>query len=488
MLFSVMILWPQRGTAIDESTETRRARICRRACHGDRWLCPGLYDHRQHRCSRCRLGLAGPAALWVAFIPMIGITLAFFYLNQWRSDAGAAYAWIGRAVNPALGFLAGWALLSHSTIFMVAAALPAALATLDLFAPGEIHNVAGATAIGTLWFLGVLTLVTCGITKAAKVQTFMTFLELGALILIGGLVIWHAHNAPAAAFSWNWFLPSGFGSAQAFSAGMLVALFYYLGWDVSANLAEETRNARVVAGIGGLFGVIVIFLLFLLLTIAAQMSLTPDEIEANSANLLPTLCRIALPGYWSAIAVLAVLVSSVGTLETQLLQCTRLLYSMARDGVIGEPMGRLHSHFQTPWLAGLAIAGVSLLLFAASATVPTLNQLMSELIAAIGVQVSFYYATAAFACAWYYRKAMPRNWGLLVFAGIVPLVSSLFVAAVGLSQLLQLGWRVSVISIGTILIGLAPLWYYRRHYRSRFYTDPPEHAPAKLGIKPSLAR
>ena len=38
-------------------------------------------------------------------------------------------------------FIAGWALLSLSTIFMVAAALPAGEATLDLVAPGQLHNV-----------------------------------------------------------------------------------------------------------------------------------------------------------------------------------------------------------------------------------------------------------------------------------------------------------------------------------------------------------
>jgi amino acid transporter len=78
------------------------------------------------------VGIAGPAALLIAFLPMIGITIAFSYLNLWRSDAGAAYAWVGRTIHPALGFIAGWALLSLSTIFMVAAALPAGEATLDL--------------------------------------------------------------------------------------------------------------------------------------------------------------------------------------------------------------------------------------------------------------------------------------------------------------------------------------------------------------------
>jgi amino acid transporter len=415
-------------------------------------------------------GVAGPAALWIAALPMIGVTIAFAYLNRWRPDAGAAYAWVGRAMHPALGFLAGWALLSLSTIFNVAAALPAGQATLDLLAPGRSHDVLWATSAGAVWFLGVLALVTFGITASAKAQVVLTLLEVFAVILVCGLAIWNARAVPGAAFSWDWFFPSAFGSLQSFSAGMLVALFYYFGWDVSANLAEETAGADT-AGIACILGVLVTVALFLLAQAAVQMALTPSEIEANGGNLLPALGAAALPAPWSTIAVLAVLVSAVATIETQLLQCTRLLFSMARDRVIGETMGKLHPRFQTPWLAGFAVAGVSLLLFAGSATVPSINALMSDLINAIGVQVAFYYALAGIACAWHYRKSMRTGWRTLAFAVIVPLTSALFVACVGIYQLPHLGWRVSFLSIGSIAIGVAPLVYYRRRCGGRFCRD-----------------
>jgi amino acid transporter len=252
---------------------------------------------------------------------------------------------------------------------------------------------------------------------------------------------------------------------------MLVALFYYFGWDVSANLAEETAGANTVSGIACILGMLVTVGLFVLAQVAVQMALTPSEIQANGGNLLPALGAAALPGPWSAIAVLAVLVSAVATIETQLLQCTRLLFSMARDRVIGEAMGKLHPRFQTPWLAGFAVAGVTLFLFAGSAAVPSINALMSDLINAIGVQVAFYYALAGVACAWHYRKSIRTGWRTLAFAAIVPFTSALFVACVGIYQLPHLGWGVSFLSIGSIAIGVAPLVYYRRRYRGRFSHD-----------------
>ncbi|MGH6821480.1 MAG: hypothetical protein ACREDU_11555, partial [Methylocella sp.] len=70
-----------------------------------------------------------------------------------------------------------------------------------------------------------------------------------------------------------------------------------------------------------------------------------------------------------------------------------------------------------------------------------------------------------------YRTAMSTGWRTIAFAVIVPLTSALFVACVGIYQLPHLGWRVSFLSIGSIVIGVVPLVYYRRRYRCRFYHD-----------------
>ncbi|MBO0734912.1 MAG: APC family permease [Methylocapsa sp.] len=412
-------------------------------------------------------GTAGPAALLLAALPMIGISLAFAQLNRWQPDAGAAYVWVGRAIHPALGFLAGWALLSLSTIFNVAAALPAGEATLELFLPSHANNVVWATGAGTLWFLGVLAVVTAGVTVSARAQVVLTLLEVGAILLICGLAIWNARAAPAAAFTWEWFSPSAFGSFGAFSAGMLVALFYYFGWDVSANLAEETANSGRAAGLACMLGIAAVAAMFLLAQIAAQMALAPADIEAHGGSLLPALGAAALPSHWSAIAILAVLVSAVATIETQLLQCTRLLFSMARDRAIGQTMGALHPRFRTPWLAGFAVGGFTLLVLALSAASSSTSAVMTGLINAIGVQVACYYSLAGLACAWHFRKAARTGLRAALVSVAFPLLSALFVAGVGIYQLPTLGWGTSALSIGTLVTGAVPYLYYRWRHRIR---------------------
>lgn len=404
------------------------------------------------------VGVAGPAALTLAFAPMMGVAIAFALLNHWRPEAGAVYAWVRHAVGPALGVIAGWSMLSLSSIFMVAAALPAGVATLDLVAPRLEGDVFWVTVTGAGWFLAVLALVTVGITASARTQAVLSLIEVSTILLVSILAI---RNAEAASFSWSWFAPTALGSFEKLSAGMLVAVYFFFGWDVSANLAEETADAKLASGLGGVIGVIAVFALFLLAQVAVQMTFDAGEMRANAANLLPALGRAALPAPWSSIAILAVLLSTLATIETQLLQCTRLLFSMARDGTVSPAMGRLHPKFRTPWVAGFAVAAASLLLFAASSTVSSVSDLMSKLISAVGIQISFYYALAAFACAVVYRREIMSDWRYALGAGVVPSVSALIVAAVGVSELPHLGWLVSSLSIACMLIGLAPLWFYR---------------------------
>src|ERR1700693_6261983 len=81
------------------------------------------------------VGLGGPASLLYCGIAMFGIVFAFNTLNRSEANAGATYAWVRRGLHPALGYICGWSLIVCSTIFMVAATLPAGSATLSLIAP-----------------------------------------------------------------------------------------------------------------------------------------------------------------------------------------------------------------------------------------------------------------------------------------------------------------------------------------------------------------
>jgi amino acid transporter len=424
------------------------------------------------------VGLASPGALLYGAIPMFGISFAFKYLNQWRADAGTAYAWVGRAINPYLGFLSAWTFLILSTAFMVAAALPVGVITLAWIAPQLQDNVLASAIVGGLWFAAVATLTILGVHLAASFQKVMTTIEAIALLILAIAAFLKFSAAPQNAFSLNWFSPLAFGNFQTFMAGMLVAVFYYFGWDVSSNVAEETQDSNAAPGNSGIIGMIGIVILFMLIQVTVQMGMTAEMVEKNSANLFAAFGDAILPRPWGQIAVLAVLLSTVGTIETQMTQCARTLFSMGRDRVIHEKFAEIHPRFQTPWLAGLVITVLALFLMILSSSSESIGAVMQSLISAIGVMVSFYYGMSGLACAYYYRKILRRNKKIFFMRGIWPVSSAIFLLILAVMQFPTLGWSVSLLTIGAIAIGCLPMVYYRLKYRSPFYSKQSEcHNP-----------
>ena len=422
------------------------------------------------------IGLSGPGALLFGALPMFGIALAYFYLNAWRSDAGAAYTWVGRTMNPVLGFFAGWAMLVAQVLFMVVGSLPVASATLDLFAPKLAQSVAATTAVGFVWFMIVVGIVLLGIKTTANVQRMVTYIQIGGLLFFAVAAIVKGIAHPANHPSWQWLNPSGAQGFHGFVAGAIVTMFFYWGWEVSANLSEETVERRRAPGLAGLFGMAIILTLFLTTSFGVQLLMTQKAIIDSGSDLLVALANAAVPRPWSDIAIIVVIISALGSLETTLVSGSRTVYAMGRDSVLDERFAALNPRFLTPWNATIAIGLVSMTLFVFAATSSSVNQILNDSINAIGVEVAIFYGLSAIACASYYRGADPGDKVLFWLRRAWPAASALFVFGVAIAQVATAGWRANATVFGLLLAGVLPMLYYRHIYRSGYYNEPLERA------------
>ncbi|WP_274560729.1 APC family permease [Streptomyces spiramyceticus] len=407
------------------------------------------------------VGLAGPAALLYCAIPMLGIVLAFGRLGRIDVNAGATYSWVGRTLHPFLGFISGWALVVAATIFMVAGSLPAGQMTLSLFDPDLASNTALATAAGAGWFLLMLGVVLGGARLSARAQLIISGVELAILVLFafGALL----HKGAATTFDWSWLGFSHFDGFSGFAAGTLIAAFYYWGWDVTSNLSEETRNSRRTAGLASLVGVGVVFLLFVVFTIAVNVILTSKQISAHDTNVLALLGSAIWPGVGGKLMVLAVVLSTIATLETTLLQVTRSLFAMGRDRTMPAALGVVHRRWNTPWVAIAVVGTVALLLFVASNALGSTEEIMADALAAIGLQTTLYYGLAGLAAVVAYRKTLLTSVKDFVLGGAWPLLGSLFMFCVFAASLTELNAAAIAIGLGGLAAGIFPmLWYWRR--------------------------
>ncbi|MFF7275309.1 APC family permease [Streptomyces griseorubiginosus] len=407
------------------------------------------------------VGLASPAALLYCAIPMLGIALAFSYLSRIDVNAGASYSWVGRTLHPFLGFVSGWALVISATIFMVAGSLPAGSMTLALFDQDLADNTALSTVVGAAWFVLMLLVVLGGARLTVRAQLIMSGVELAILALFAVLALFHTGSARA--FEWSWLGFGHFDGMQGFASGALIAAFYYWGWDVTSNLSEETRNSRRTTGLAGLIGVGIVFLLFEVFTIAVNVILTSKQIEDNDANVLAVLGEEVWPGWGGKLLIVAVMLSTIATLETTLIQVTRSLFAMGRDRTMPSVLGRVHRRWNTPWVAIVVVGAVALMMFIASNALGSVGDILSDAISAIGLQIAVYYGLTGLAVVVAYRKMLLKSPTDFLLGGLWPLLGALFMFWVFVESLGELSTAAISIGVGGLAVGLVPMfWYWRR--------------------------
>jgi amino acid transporter len=405
------------------------------------------------------VGTMAPASVLYCGLMMFGITLAFMHLNRLTVNAGASYAWVSKIFGPSLGFFAGWAVLVSSAVFMVSGSIPAATTTLLLIAPSHVNDLNWVVSVAAFWLTMISLLVFKGIKQASYAQVLMTVIEVAILvaIFVGG--VFYFLKTPAHAFSFSWFSLSGF-TFHSFSSGALIAVFLYWGWDVTLNLNEETKNAQHASGRGAFWSVLLIILLFVCFIMIALMVLSDHEIQQAGANVIFALADKLFPRPWSYLAVIAVILSSVGTLETTILQFTRTLFALGRDGALHSRYANIHASRQTPWVALLVIWLFGLFFLFLSSFFPTVNGLIRDSVNTIGFQVAFYYGLTGFACAWFYRTRWV-NFGELLGFVVWPMVSALFLMFIALVSIQTFDWVTITMGLGGIAVGIVPFVWNR---------------------------
>jgi amino acid transporter len=412
------------------------------------------------------VGLLSPGSILYCGLIMFGVTLAFMHLNKTAANAGGTYIWVGQVFTPMLGFFAGWALLVASAIFMVSGTTPAATATLQLLSSlnlvdqGHMNDPVWVNSIASFWLLAVSAVIVKGIKPTSYTQIVMTGVEVVALVAVIVTAFVKFGDHPAHPFSIVWFAPWSF-TPLSFATGALTALFFFWGWDVTVNLNEETRDAERSAGHGALASMVIVMVLFITFVTAVLLVLSDAEIDQAGTNIVFVLAERLFPGQLTYLAIIAVMLSTIGTLETSILQFTRTLFAKGRDGALHPRYATLHRHWKTPWLATLVIAILGLLFLFFSSFVPTMNEIIKDSVNAIGFQVCFYYSLAGFACAWHYRRQAFTSVPNFLLLFLWPGASAAFLVFIGLYSIPTFDLTAKVVGIGGLVVGIVP-WIANR--------------------------
>jgi len=273
------------------------------------------------------VGLFAPSIMLVAFVPMLFIAAAYYYMNRADPDCGTTFTWVTRSIGPKSGWMAGWGILVTDLVVMPSLSQIAGSYTFSLFgANGLAQSKFWVTFVGVIWIIVMTLICYIGIELSARTQVVLLGAEIVILVVFavtalakvyaGGI----AHSVHP---SISWLNPLNIPSAGALASGILVAVFIYWGWDTAVTVNEESKDVKRTPGVAALLSTLVLVLVYVIVSIAAQSFHGAGFLTHNSNDVLNALAKTVLGSPWNKLLIIAVLTSASATTQTTILPAAR---------------------------------------------------------------------------------------------------------------------------------------------------------------------
>ncbi len=400
---------------------------------------------------------SGPILLLTA-IPMLIIANAYRRLNLWKANTGASFEWVGRAINPYLGFLTGWLMIAAYIIGTVAEVLllgPSVLAVFGSTSAKPWEYVAIGAAVGLI----MLVIAVVGIKITAQVQVGMALVEY--LILIGmaiaALVFVLSHHVGTVPITKGWFSLSGVNGKGSAVAGFLAAVFVYGGWDGTLYVNEEVKHRRANPGRAAVIAVALLAVIYTLSQVGFQGVISSGKLQDASSNgtALVTIAQALGGGFWAKVMALSIALSVIATTGTGIVLSARIAYGMASYRVLPEFLGTVSRRYATPIASSIIVGLLIIALSAVYYLATTVQNAFIDVIDVTGFLFSVFYILTALAAMTYYRRRILGSPWDFVTVGLLPLGAAGFLGWVLVKSLLQAPNTQLWSMVGVVAAGLA---------------------------------
>jgi APA family basic amino acid/polyamine antiporter len=299
-------------------------------------------------------GLIGKAAgqvgnaVWLAFVVALVAALltALSYASlgsRYPRAAGAAYVTERAYGFPLLSFLVGLALVCSGLT---------SIATQSRVFAANLAALLGIEGLPVSWlalgFLLVMTgIVFRGIRESMWVNVLCTLIEAGGLVLVVavGISYWGTVDyfaTPAA--------PGGDEPWLLVMQGAVLAFFAFIGFEDMINVAEETRDPERTIPLGLIIAMALAALLYVAVAITA-VSVVPWRELAEAPGPITEVVARAAPSIPPVVFTLVTLFAVTNTALVNYITASRLIYGMARQGLLPAVFGNVHAGRRTPHVA-----------------------------------------------------------------------------------------------------------------------------------------
>jgi amino acid transporter len=303
-------------------------------------------------------GKAGPALILVfALNGVIAAIVGAHYaeLSSALPRAGGPYYWLGEAIGPAWGFLAGWLSWFANATACSLYALGFGSFAVELFrlAGTPLHR-SGSTAIALGIALVLLAVNYRGARETGWTETVLTGLKLAILVCFSVFGVGVVLGREDLATAYTPFFPE---SAMGVFAAMGLIFIAFEGYEIITRSAEEVKNPSVNIPRAIFLCLGVSVTLYILLAFVLLGAVQPPQGQAIH-EYLGTLGELGMAEaaaqvmpYGRVLLLTAGLASTASALNATIYSATRVSFAMGRGGGLPPVLGRIHPVRRTPYWA-----------------------------------------------------------------------------------------------------------------------------------------
>ena len=225
----------------------------------------------------------------------------------------------------------------------------------------------------------IITLITAVIIRGTKGSALFNVIVVA--LKVGVVLVFIA-------LGWNYvdpanyhpYIPANTGKFGEFGAsgvlrGAGVVFFVFIGFDIVATMAQETKNPKRNMPIGIIGSLLICTILFVLFGYVMTGMANYTEFKNSAAPVAVAIQKT--PYAWlSQAVIIAILIGYTSVILVDLLGQSRVFYSMSRDGLLPKAFAQLHPKFQTPAKSNIVLC-IFISLFAGLVPISVVGEMTS---------------------------------------------------------------------------------------------------------------
>jgi amino acid transporter len=351
----------------------------------------------------------GPVAVVWGWL-LVGIMCTFVGLAMGEiasamPTAGAIYYWASKLGRPVHGWFSGW--FNLIGVIAVTAAIDYGAATFWTALLNLWFDLSTSTTTIFIVFSVIvalhLTLNLLNVRLLALLNTVSAWWHMaGVAVIVVVLAVVPDHHQSVGFVFGETLNASGFGSVNdnfgqpafwfVFALGLLMAQYTITGFDASAHMSEETRQASRSAALGIVMSIVVSVIFGFVLLVAITFAVPQDikAVQDSGAMMVPFIWQNSMSNSWAEFLLFIACVAQFFCGTASVTSASRMMFAFSRDGAVpGRNIWRKVASNRVPVNAVIAVC-----FFAWALMIPTLangaiGYLVGTSVAVIGLYMAF---------------------------------------------------------------------------------------------------